>query len=254
VTWWPLQLARELDDAILHLRTNESEMGLWLLKSQGDAAAVLASDATLIANKNHWLVRATIGHLRRTFSRIDVSSRSLFAVVEQGSCFVGSLLEIALAADRSYMYCEPNSSSNPSITVNDCNFGMFPMATDQSRLARRFYEEAPAMGAVQAASGKALDGAAALALGLVTAAPDDIDWADEVRIACEERIALSPDSLTGLEANLRFNGKETMVTRVFGRLSAWQNWIFVRPNASGDKGALKLYGKGAKAEFDMNRV
>ena len=254
VTWWPLQLARELDDAILHLRTNEAEMGLWLLKSQGDAAAVLASDTTLMAHKNHWLVRATIGHLRRTFSRIDVSSRSLFAVIEQGSCFVGSLLEIALAADRSYMYCEPASTANPHITVNDCNFGMFPMATDQSRLERRFYEEAPALNALQAASGKALDGTAALALGLVTAAPDDIDWADEVRIACEERIALSPDSLTGLEANLRFNGKETMVTRVFGRLSAWQNWIFVRPNASGERGALKLYGKGTKAEFDMNRV
>jgi benzoyl-CoA-dihydrodiol lyase len=254
VTWWPLQLARELDDAILHLRTNEPEQGLWLLKSKGDAAAVLASDATLIANKNHWLVRATIGHLRRTFSRIDVSSRSLFAVIEQGSCFVGSLLEIALAADRSYMYCEPDGASNPHITVNECNFGMFPMATDQSRLQRRFYEEAPALNAVQATSGKALDGTAALGLGLVTAAPDDIDWADEVRLACEERIALSPDSLTGLEANLRFNGKETMVTRVFGRLTAWQNWIFVRPNASGEKGALKLYGKGEKAQFDMHRV
>jgi benzoyl-CoA-dihydrodiol lyase len=253
-SWWPLQLARELDDAILHLRTNESEMGLWLLKSKGDAAAVLASDATVIVNKNHWLVRATIGHLRRTFSRIDVSSRSLFAVIEEGSCFVGSLLEIALAADRSYMYCEPDSASNPHITVNECNFGMFPMATDQSRLQRRFYEEAPALNAVQATSGKALDGTAALGLGLVTAAPDDIDWADEVRLACEERIALSPDSLTGLEANLRFNGKETMMTRVFGRLTAWQNWIFVRPNASGEKGALKLYGKGEKAQFDMNRV
>lgn len=254
VTWWPLQLARELDDAILHLRTNESEMGLWLLKSKGDAAAVLASDATLIANKNHWLVRATIGHLRRTFSRIDVSSRSLFALIEEGSCFVGSLLEIALAADRSYMYSEPDNANNPTITVNECNFGMFPMATDQSRLERRFYEEAPALNAVQATSGKALNGSAAFDLGLVTAAPDDIDWADEVRLACEERIALSPDSLTGLEANLRFNGKETMVTRVFGRLSAWQNWIFVRPNASGERGALKLYGKGTSPQFDMNRV
>lgn len=254
VTWWPLQLARELDDAILHLRTNESEMGLWLLKSKGDPASVLASDATLMAHKNHWLVRATIGHLRRTFSRIDVSSRSLFAVIEEGSCFVGSLLEIALAADRSYMYCEPGRDANPTIAVNDCNFGLLPMATNQSRLQRRFYEEQHALNAVQAASNKTLDGTAALALGLVTAAPDDIDWADEVRLACEERIALSPDSLTGLEANLRFNGKETMVTRVFGRLSAWQNWIFVRPNASGERGALKLYGKGAKAEFDMNRV
>jgi benzoyl-CoA-dihydrodiol lyase len=254
VTWWPLQLARELDDAILHLRTNESEMGLWLLKSQGDAVAVLASDATLIANKNHWLVRATIGHLRRTLSRIDVSSRSLFAVIEAGSCFVGSLLEIALAADRSYMYCEPDNADNPRITVNDCNFGMFPMATHQSRLERRFYEETASLNAVKTTAGNPLEGSAALALGLITAAPDDIDWADEVRLACEERIALSPDSLTGLEANLRFNGKETMVTRVFGRLSAWQNWIFVRPNASGDKGALKLYGKGTSAQFDMNRV
>ena len=229
-------------------------MGLWLLKSQGDAAAVLASDATLITHKNHWLVRATIGHLRRTFSRIDVSSRSLFAVIEAGSCFAGSLFEIALAADRIYMYYEPGDPANPTLTVNDCNFGIFPMATDQSRMARRFYEEASALNAAQAASGKALDGGAALDLGLVTAAPDDIDWADEVRLAIEERIALSPDSLTGLEANLRFNGKETLATRVFGRLSAWQNWIFIRPNASGEHGALKLYGKGTSAQFDMNRI
>jgi benzoyl-CoA-dihydrodiol lyase len=252
--WWPLQLARDLDDAILHLRTNEPEIGLWLLKTQGDAALVLASDATLIAHQQHWLVRATVGFWRRTLSRLDVSSRSLFAIIEPGTCFVGSLLELALAADRSYMFCEPGSDANPHITVNDCNFGLFPMATQQSRLERRFCGEAPALSPVKAAQGLALDGQAAQALGLVTAAPDDIDWADEVRIACEERIALSPDALTGLEANLRFNGKETMVTRIFGRLTAWQNWIFVRPNASGEQGALKLYGKGAKAVFDMNRV
>ena len=257
VTWWPLQLARELDDAILHLRTNEPEMGLWLLKSNSGpegGAAVLASDSSLIANKNHWLVRATIGHLRRSFSRLDVSSRSLFAVIEKGSCFVGSLLELALAADRCYMYFEPDDANNPTITVNECNFGMFPMASHQSRLQRRFYEEESPLNALQATSGMALDGTTALRLGLITAAPDDIDWADEVRLACEERIALSPDALTGLEANLRFNGKETLATRVFGRLSAWQNWIFIRPNASGESGALKLYGKGAKAKFDMNRI
>ncbi len=257
VTWWPLQLARELDDAILHLRTNEPEIGLWLLQSRGGQeglVAVLASDAMLLAHKNHWLVRATIGHLRRTLSRIDVSSRSLFALIDQDSCFAGSLLEIALAADRSYMYCDPRGNANPHIALGGCNFGLFPMAANQTRLQRRFYDETPALNAVQAASGQLLSGEQALTLGLVTAAPDDIDWADEVRLACEERIALSPDSLTGLEANLRFNGKETMVTRVFGRLSAWQNWIFVRPNASGERGALKLYGKGEKAQFDMNRV
>jgi benzoyl-CoA-dihydrodiol lyase len=255
VNWYPLAMARELEDAILQMRTNELDIGLWLLKTQGDAAAVLASDAVMVANQNHWLVRETIGLLRRTFSRLDVSSRSLFALIESGSCFAGTLLELALACDRSYMLALPDDeAATPKVTVSDVNFGLFPMATEQSRLQRRFYNEQPALDAVRAVAGQALDADAAFAVGLVTANPDDIDWADEVRIAIEERVAMSPDSLTGLEANLRFNGTENMVTRIFGRLTAWQNWIFQRPNAVGEKGALKVYGKGDKAQFDWNRV
>ena len=253
--WWPLAMARELDDAILSMRTNELDIGTWILKTEGDAAAVLANDATLVKHKDHWLVRETIGLIRRTFSRIDVSSRSLFALVEPGSCFAGTFLELALAADRSYMLALPDDADRaPKLIVGDMNFGMLPMATGQSRLQRRFYEEAPALDAIRTKAGQPLDADAAFALGLVTSAPDDIDWTDEVRIALEERAAMSPDALTGMEANLRFNGKENMVTRVFGRLTAWQNWIFQRPNAVGEKGALKVYGKGEKAAFDMNRV
>jgi len=253
--WYPLAMARDLEDAILQMRTNELDIGTWLIKTQGDAAAVLASDAVLLANQNHWLVRETLGLLRRTFSRLDVSSRSLFALIEPGSCFAGSLLELALACDRSYQLMLPDDETRtPKITVGELNFGHFPMVTGQSRLQRRFYAEAPAMDAVRAQVGVALDADAAFALGLVTANPDDIDWADEVRIAVEERVAMSPDALTGLEANLRFNGPENMFTRVFGRLTAWQNWIFQRPNAVGEKGALKVYGKGDKAAFDWNRV
>jgi benzoyl-CoA-dihydrodiol lyase len=253
--WYPLALARELEDAILSMRTNELDIGTWLIKTSGDAAAVLAMDATLMAHRGHWLVRETIGLLRRTFSRLDVSSRSLFAVIEEGSCFAGTFLELALACDRQYQLALPDEGDKaPKITVSDVNFGLYPMATGQSRLARRFYNEQPALEAVRSRAGQALDGEAALALGLVTSAPDDIDWADEVRIAIEERVAMSPDALTGLEANLRFNGPENMWTRVFGRLTAWQNWIFQRPNAVGDKGALKVYGKGDKAAFDWNRV
>jgi benzoyl-CoA-dihydrodiol lyase len=253
--WYPLALARELEDAILSMRTNELDIGTWLIKTSGDAAAVLAMDATLMAHRGHWLVRETIGLLRRTFSRLDVSSRSLFAVIEEGSCFAGTFLELALACDRQYQLALPDEGDKaPKITVSDVNFGLYPMATGQSRLARRFYNEQPALEAVRSRASQALDGEAALALGLVTSAPDDIDWADEVRIAIEERVAMSPDALTGLEANLRFNGPENMWTRVFGRLTAWQNWIFQRPNAVGDKGALKVYGKGDKAAFDWNRV
>ena len=253
--WYPLQLARELEDAILNMRTNELDIGLWLIKTTGDSQAVLAMDAFLLAHKDHWLARQTIGYLRRTLSRLDVSSRSLFALIEPGSCFAGSYLELALACDRSYMLALPDDEAQaPAITVGEANFGLFPMATGQSRLGRRFYEEAPALDAVRAKAGQALDADAAFAVGLVTSNPDDIDWADEVRIAIEERVSMSPDSLTGLEANLRFNGKENMVTRVFGRLTAWQNWIFQRPNAVGEKGALKVYGKGDKAQFDWNRV
>ncbi|MEB0057538.1 2,3-epoxybenzoyl-CoA dihydrolase [Variovorax sp. LG9.2] len=253
--WWPLAMCRQLDDAILNLRTNELDIGTWLLKTEGDAQAVLASDATLLAHKDHWLVRETIGALRRTLARLDVSSRSLFALVEPGSCFAGTLAEIAFAADRSYMLALPDDADKaPKLTLNEFNFGFYPMVNDQSRLQRRFYEEAAPLEAVRGAAGQALDADAALALGLVTAAPDDIDWNDEIRIAIEERAAMSPDSLTGLEANLRFASKENMNTRIFGRLTAWQNWIFQRPNAVGPKGALKVYGTGEKAGFDTTRV
>ena len=253
--WYPLVLARELEDAILLMRTNENEIGTWLIKTQGDAAAVLAMDAALWANQNHWLVRETIGMLRRTFSRLDVSSRSLFALIEAGSCFAGSFLELALACDRSYQLMLPDDeAASPRITVGEVNFALYPMATNQTRLVRRFYGEQPALDAIAAVKGQALDADAAFALGLVTANPDDIDWTDEVRIAVEERVSMSPDALTGMEASLRFNSVETMATRVFGRLTAWQNWIFQRPNAVGEKGALKVYGKGERAAFDWNRV
>ena len=252
--WYPLQMARELDDAILCLRTNELDIGTWLLKTTGDAALALQSDAVLVQHQAHWLVNETIGLLRRTLARLDVSSRSLFALVDEGSCFAGTLAELAFCADRAYMLALPGNDKAPHLTLSELNMGYFPMVNHQSRLQRRFYEETAPLEAVRAAIGKPLDADQALSLGLVTAAPDDIDWADELRIAIEERAAMSPDSLTGLEANLRFSQKESMETRIFGRLSAWQNWIFNRPNAVGDKGALKVYGKGEKAAFDLNRV
>ena len=254
-TWYALSMARQLEDAILQMRTNELDIGTWIIKTQGDSAAVLALDALLLSHKNHWLVRETIGLLRRTLSRLDVSSRSLFALIEPGSCFAGTFLELALACDRSYHLALPDDVEKaPKITVDELNFGLYPMITGQSRLQRRFYGEQPALDAVRAVAGKALDADAAYAVGLVTMNPDDIDWADEIRLALEERVAMSPDALTGMEANLRFNGPENMFTRVFGRLTAWQNWIFQRPNAVGEKGALKVYGKGDKAVFDWNRV
>jgi benzoyl-CoA-dihydrodiol lyase len=253
--WYPLALGRELEDAILSMRTNELDIGVWLIRTEGDSAAVLAMDAVLLAHQRHWLVRETIGLLRRTFSRLDVSSRSLFALIEPGSCFAGSLLELALACDRSYQLALPDDEAKaPKITVGEMNFGLYPMVTGQSRMQRRFYDEQPALEAVRAQVGTPLDADAAFALGLVTSNPDDIDWADETRIAIEERVAMSPDALTGMEANLRFNGPENMFTRVFGRLTAWQNWIFQRPNAVGEKGALKVYGTGEKAAFDWTRV
>jgi benzoyl-CoA-dihydrodiol lyase len=250
--WWPLRMARELDDAILTLRTNELEIGTWLLRTEGDAAAVLACDETLDTHGAHWFVRETIGLLRRALARLDVSSRTLFALVEKGSCFAGTLLELALAADRSYMQALPDDA--PALHVSALNFGAYPLVSGSSRLEQRFYSEDAPLDAIRAKLGVALDPAEAQALGLVTAAPDDIDWDDELRIAIEERASLSPDALTGLEANLRFGGAETMETRIFGRLSAWQNWIFIRPNAVGEKGALKVYGKGEKAAFDFRRV
>ncbi len=254
-SWYPLQLARELEDAILSMRTNELDIGTWLIKTEGASADVLAMDATLAKHQNHWLVRETLGLLRRSFSRLDVSSRSLFALIEPGSCFAGTFLELALACDRSYMLALPDEPERaPKLVVDELNFGSYPMATGQSRLQRRFYGEAAPLQAVRAKAGRPLDADAAFALGLVTSNPDDIDWADETRIAIEERVAMSPDALTGMEANLRFNGPENMFTRVFGRLTAWQNWIFQRPNAVGEKGALKVYGKGEKSAFDWNRV
>ena len=253
-SWYPLQMARELDDAILCLRSNELDIGTWLLKTTGDAALALQSDAVLVQHQAHWLVNETIGLLRRTLARLDVSSRSLFALMDEGSCFAGTLAELAFCADRAYMLALPGDDKAPHLSLSELNMGYFPMVNHQSRLQRRFYEETAPLEAVRAAIGKPLDADQALRLGLVTAAPDDIDWADELRIAIEERAAMSPDSLTGLEANLRFSQKESMETRIFGRLSAWQNWIFNRPNAVGEKGALKVYGKGEKAAFDMNRV
>jgi benzoyl-CoA-dihydrodiol lyase len=209
----------------------------------------------LLEHRDHWFVRETIGWLRRTFSRLDVSSRTLFALVEPGSCFAGSLLELLLASDRAYMLALPDEAARaPTVSVGAANLSLYPMATGQTRIARRFYDEGAALDAVRARIGAPLDAEAASELGLITSAPDDIDWADEVRLAIEERVSLSPDALTGMEANLRFNGPETMATRIFGRLTAWQNWIFNRPNAVGDKGALKVYGKGEKAAFDWTRV
>ncbi len=255
VAWWPLAVARELDDAILTLRTNELDIGTWLFATQGDPDSVLAVDATLARHAEHWLVRETVGYLRRTFARLDVSARSLFALVERGSCFAGTLLELALAADRTYMLRLPDdAAAEPRLAVSPQNFGAYPMVTGQSRLARRFYGDAGELAAVERATERALTPDEATELGLVTRTPDDLDWDDEVRIALEERASMSPDALTGLEANLRFGGAETMASRIFGRLSAWQNWIFVRPNAVGDKGALKVYGKGGKAQFDFDRV
>ena len=251
--WYPLVLARELEDAMLSMRTNELDIGVWLVKTEGELEAVLAMDATLRALKDHWLVRETIGYLRRTLSRLDVTSRSLFALVDEGSCFAGTLFEIALACDRIYHLAAPSDEA-PGVALSATNFGDYPMASGQSRLGRRFYDERPALESLKTNIGKPLDADAAFALGLATSIPDDIDWADEIRIAVEERASMNPDALTAMEANLRFDGPETLATRVFGRLTAWQNWIFQRPNAVGDKGALKVYGKGEKATFDWNRV
>jgi benzoyl-CoA-dihydrodiol lyase len=252
-TWWPLAMGRELDDAILSLRTNELEIGIWILRTEGDLELVLAADTSIAQHKDHWFVRETIGFLRRTLARLEISSRTLFAVIEKGSCFRGTLLELALAADRSYMLAA-SDGGGPRISLGEVNFGLYPPVGGRSRIERRFYGEEAPLAALRAAIGRRLDAATALELGLVTSAPDEIDWADEVRIALEERSSLSPDALTGMEASLRFGDGETMETRIFGRLSAWQNWIFNRPNAVGEKGALKLYGKGEKAQFDWKRV
>lgn len=253
--WWPLAMARELDDAILMLRVNELELGLWLLKTAGSPEAVLASDAVMLANQNDWLVRETIAMLRRTLARLDVTSRTMYAVLEPGSCFAGLLFELALAADRSYMLALPEEEGDaPKIALDDFNFGLLPTVNDRGRLHTRFSGDAKNMAAAVEEKGNLLGPEQAFQLGLVTVAPDDLDWEDEVRIAIEERASLSPDALTGLEASLRFPGAETVETKVFGRLSAWQNWVFIRPNSTGEHGALKLFGTGSKAKFNWERV
>ena len=253
--WWPLLLARELDDAILMLRTNDLEIGTWILKTRGNAGFVLACDAALMQHAEDWFVRETLGFLRRTLARLDVSSRTLFAIVDQHSCFTGILAELLFAADRSFMLLAPEGDeSAPTVVLSPMNFGPVPMVNGTSRLANRFCGDTKAVADAKAKIGEPLDAQAALALGLVTFAPDDIDWDEEVRLAIEERASLSPDALTGMEANLRFTGPETMETRIFGRLTAWQNWIFNRPNAVGEHGALKVFGSGSRAKFNWERV
>jgi benzoyl-CoA-dihydrodiol lyase len=251
--WWPLAMARELDDAILMLRTNHLEIGTWILETTGDLDRTLACDAALAKNADHWFVRETIGMLRRTLARLEVSSRTMFALIEKESCFAGTLLELALAADRQYMLALPDDAG-PRIALSEMNFGAYPAVHGRSRIAARFYGDEAPIAAARAAIGARLDANEANALGLVTATPDELDWSEEVRIAIEERASLSPDALIGLEANLRFGPDETMETRIFGRLSAWQNWIFNRPNAVGEQGALKVFGTGHKAKFNWERV
>jgi benzoyl-CoA-dihydrodiol lyase len=256
-TFWPLQVARELDDAILHLRINELEVAMLVFKSHGERANVLACDAFLEANKAHWLVNEIRQYWKRVLKRIDVTSRTLVTLVEPGSCFAGTLAELVFAADRCYMLIGSREGDNrppPAIELSAMNFGPFPMSHGLTRLQSRFQADPSDLERAQASIGRALDAEAAEALGLVTFALDDIDWDDEIRVFFEERASFSPDSLTGMEANLRFVGPETMESKIFSRLTAWQNWIFQRPNAVGKEGALRRYGSGQKARFDMTRV
>jgi benzoyl-CoA-dihydrodiol lyase len=253
-SWWPLQMARELDDAILTLRASELDLGLWIIKTAGNPGAVLANDEFILKNQDHWFVREVLGMMRRTFARIDVTSRSIFAIVEPESCFAGTLLELALAADRVYMRDTQESEGAAALVLSKMNFEPLPMVNHLSRLAARFYGDEAQISSLRARMGEKLAAREALEAGLVTAAPDDLDWEDEIRQAIESRAAQSPDALTGLEANLRFGTPETLETRIFGRLSAWQNWIFIRPNAVGTNGALKVYGTGAPVKFGWERV
>lgn len=256
-SFWLLQLARELDDAILHLRVNELATAMIVFKSSGDPARALAYDDFLAANKEHWLANEVLHYWKRVLKRIDVTSRTLVAMVEPGSCFVGTLAELVLAADRSYMLIGTRQGDNrepAAVAMHALNFGAYPMSNGLTRLQSRFLDDDAAVEAVRARVGEAIDGDAAERLGLVTFALDDIDWDDEVRVFIEERTSFSPDALTGMEANLRFAGPETMESKIFARLSAWQNWIFQRPNAIGEEGALRRYGTGQKAVFNMERV
>ena len=255
--FWPLAVARELDDVILHLRTNEEQIGLWVFRTQGQPDLVEAYDRLLLDHGTDWLVREVRLYLKRTLKRLDVSSRSVFALIEPGSCFTGTLLELALAADRSYMLdgtLPDDARPAPSLRLTGANFGSYPMINGLSRLASRFLGEPGRVDDLKGRVGQDLDAETAAAAGLVTFTPDDIDWDDEVRLALEERAAFSPDALTGMEASLRFGGPETLETKIFGRLSAWQNWVFQRPNAVGPKGALQLYGSGERSDFDRRRV
>ncbi len=255
--FWPLALARELDDLILHLRANEEEIGIWVFKTAGSADLVEAHDRLLADNQSDWLVREIRLYLKRTFKRLDVSSRSIFALIEPGSCFAGTLIELALAADRSYMLdgTRPGDSHPPAaLRLTPMNFGAYPMANGLSRLQSRFLGQPGRVDDLKGRIGQDLEAQAADEASLVTFTPDEIDWDDEVRLAIEERAAFSPDALTGMEASLRFAGPEALETKLFGRLSAWQNWIFQRPNAVGPKGALQVYGTGQRAEFDRRRV
>jgi benzoyl-CoA-dihydrodiol lyase len=257
--FWTLAMTRELDDLILDLRTNEPALGTWLLRTSGDPGLVLGYDQLLLDNAGDWLVTEITLYLKRTFKRLDVTSRSLIALIEPGSCFAGSLLELALAADRSYqldgVFEDSGSDADPAaVTLAGMNLGPLPMGNGLSRLAARFDGDTESVAELTSRAGTPLLATAAAELGLVTFAPDDIDWADEIRIATEERASFSPDALTGMEANIRFGGPETMETKIFGRLTAWQNWIFNRPNAAGPDGALRRFGTGQRADFDRKRV
>jgi benzoyl-CoA-dihydrodiol lyase len=255
--FWPLAMARELDDAILHLRFNEPELGIIVFRSEGDPSGVIATDKLLDQHAGGWLVREIRLLWKRVLKRIDVTSRSLFALIEPGSCFAGSLAELVFAGDRALMFAGPRSGDNhgaATLSLSPLNFGAYVMGNGLTRLATRFLGEPESLERANARIGTALDANAAEALGLVTASYDEVDWDEEVRLMLEERASFSPDALTGLEANLRFAGPETMETRIFGRLSAWQNWIFQRPGAAGDEGALKRYGTGLRPRFDPGRV
>ena len=255
--FWPFALARALDDAMMHLRLNETEIGTWVLHSQGDGTEVEAYDALLASEASNWLVREIMLYWKRTLKRLDVSARSLIALVEPGSCFAGTLFELVLAADRSYMLDGTFEGSNlpkAEVRLTSMNFGAYPMGNGLTRLATRFLAEPRHVDALKDEIGETIDAGRADDLGLVTFTPDDIDWEDEVRLVLEERAGFSPDGLIGMEANLRFAGPETMETKIFARLSAWQNWIFQRPNATGPEGALKLYGTGKQAKYDRKRA
>ena len=253
-SWWPLTFARELDDAILLLRTNELEIGTWIFQTSGSVENVLKMDRILHEHRENWFVKETLGYLRRALARLDVSSRTIFSLIDEGSCFAGTLFEIALASDRIFMLSETESGDNPNIALSRLNFSSFPMVNHLSRLQNRFYDHADQYKALEPLENQLLGAEEAHSLGLVTFTPDDIDWDDEIRIALEERNSLSPDALSGMEANLRFAGPETMETRIFARLSAWQNWIFIRPNAVGEQGALKVFGSGKKPAFSWQRI